>query len=809
MNPLFMMFGPMGFMGGGCGCGVYMPYYGQNDTLTFMNFPVFRNTSMDYLLDPRLAMWQVQQNWMNGGSFGMMGNSYLPLFNNFPGMNPPWMNTKTETEEEKKKREEKEAEEKKPENVAKKAKIDDYKTYFERFKTLVDKNVKETADFKTLVTNFENALKEEKLDDRLAKVKEVLSQIDKDMLTKIALADTDIDSKLYKIGYNFPTKTSRHVATELETKINDMIATLNLSDSTKVGGQLNSNILKPQKDYILQMISSWNDTHNDDEKGIIRGLAKYMPENDDKQQQQYKEAIEGVTETLVLKADAFIKENGGATSFPKLSEQLKSVQEKLSDIQKVAYKDKNDTVKKADVLALADETDKLYAMIRVQEAKILNKEVVTKYAEQMNDIKADAIPNDIIIKETFDDLSAEKITIPSDSELDVIPEKDQGFRVSANSGKTKMEEIDEAAAGDPEKRIQLLVENQKLKAVQGYDGIYETKTDDTNAPKKYYAVSEENKLVEVKLNAETNQYEAISGTDITAVEIGQYTETVDAIDKYIRQGKIKKSSINNGSVYLSVDKHPDKHSDAFVIRDNKLVKIKGRIYAGGSVLLDSGERKMVSQLNDDDVTEVTSERDIYTKPAAPSAPSQPSKPAQGAQSGNNKTKAATKTKIDINSDAYKLGDDVATTIEGDTEDECYEDVNNALNSVTKDTAFNFLAGFYSHNFHEGIIEYLDDEWEMNSDEYSITLDAKKNLITSFVEFAISKGISENDSRIRTINRILKKYEETEDTKFNNGNWFNFTRGFWNGVTSIVGDGKSDNEVIDDKLKSLFNELKKD
>ena len=146
MNPFMMMFGPIGFgfMGGGCSCGVNMPYYGMDDRLTFMNFPVFRNTSMDYLLDPRLAMMQSQQSMMNGGG-NIFGSTMLPMFNNFPGMNFPGMNnnspwspwfqpSRTESEEDKKKREANEAEAKKPE--AKKAEA--LKNTFDKIKKLAD-----------------------------------------------------------------------------------------------------------------------------------------------------------------------------------------------------------------------------------------------------------------------------------------------------------------------------------------------------------------------------------------------------------------------------------------------------------------------------------------------------------------------------------------------------------------------------------------------------------------------------------------------------------------------------------------------
>ena len=625
MNPLFMMFNPLGFFGGGCGCGfgVNMPYYGQNDMCTFMNFPVFRNTSNDYLLDPRLAMMQTQQSWMNGGGMGFFGNSYLPLFNNFPGMNMPGMNMpgmnntpwspwgpqRTETEEEKKQREAREKEDKDPKNVEKKARLESYKEYLNKFKaTLSDDKKKE---FAVIETKFKEALKEVKVEDRLKKVEELFREtFNKKSLTKIALADKDIDSKLYKAGYNFPQKISAHKKSTVESQIEEKVTNLNLSNSTEVGEF--ANIAKASKDYILPIISTFNSTHT--EKGILRGLANNLP-NDDTHQQHYKACIESVTNSLTAKAISFMSDNGGTAAYPKLSEQIKKVNKKLEPIQKVNYQaQSNNRVNAGDVNALANEFDKLYAMVRVLEAKVLNKKVVDKYAENMNNLIEGSIPEDIIIKETLEDLAAEKITAPTEAELDEISEQESDFRVSRE--KTSMEEI--AEIEDANERMQALVEgkNKKLKAVTGQEGVYETRTEkeETNAPKRYYIVLDHG-IAEAKLDSDENEYVVIEGKEnVSAVEIGQYTDTVQNIDRYYRAGKIIKSRYVDG-VYLSAAVRPNGHSEHFIIRNNKLVKVKGYIDKDGNVKLDNGTTTTIDKLTDADVTEVTSESDIYTKPA--------------------------------------------------------------------------------------------------------------------------------------------------------------------------------------------------
>ncbi len=821
MNPFMMsniFMGPMGMsISPMCGFGVSMPYYGLNDPFTFMNNPIFRNTTYDYLLNPMLAVQPNQAQLYT--PMNMFGSTQLPLFNNFPGVNPvnPW--APRETKEEREAREAREAEEKKPENVAKKEKIEDYKKQFAKFKELTDDDIKDSEEFKELEAQYNEALKEKDINKRLEKLEEVFKQFSKETLTKLALADKDIDSMLFLIGYNFPSSTSyKHKLNESKHEVDwrstltQMEANLKKDDATTIGflgaEMLNNEKNPKNRTQILQIISVWNDNHKDESnRSILRKLADYIPNNE--QIVNWKAGVEGLVIALVEKADSFAEKNGGSDKFDIMIKQ----RTKLADLLKAKVTD-NKKITKPDVLAIAKEFEKLYAMLRLQEAEVANRKIVEKYAEKMNAIKEGAIPDDIIIKETKEDLEAEGINI-SNIELDELPEKDRGFRVNTSHNNTAMQEIDKL--DDPQKKIDALVAepNKKLKGVANNNGVYETTNSSTNAPKKYFAISEDDKIVEVKLNTKTNKYEAVSADEVTAEEIGQYVDTISALDRYIKEGKIKASAYTKG-VYLSVDQHPDKHSDVFVIRNNKLVKVKGIIYRNGTIKLNNGKETTLSQLTDDDVTEVTSKKDIYTK-SAQAAAKKPTKKTTASKSAskaketeetkNEKESKIEKTKSDNESETYKQGLSTADWIDGPTDDIYYTQINDYLNNLDSSDVFDYLAGFYSKNFYEGIIEYLDDE----QDNGAITMTAKKNLITAFVEFAKSKGISESDSRIRTIELILKKYESDsaqECTTFNHGGgWCSFTRGIWNGISSIFGDSKTDNEVLDDNMKSLFNELK--
>ncbi len=536
MNPLFMMFGPIGFMGGGCGCGVNMPFYGQNDMLTFMNFPVFRNTSMDYLLDPRLAMMQAQQSFYYGGG-SIFGNTMLPMFNNFPGMNnmpwsnnmaPWWTQQNSETPEQRKAREAREKEENKPENAAKKAQIDDCKECFNKFKSIIDEDIKNSTEFKQLEADFKKALEEEKIDDRLAKLKEVMSSIDDEKFIQIALSDSDIDTKLYKIGYNFSSGKYNHKQSELETTINNFIVELKLSDSVAVGKL--ASVVKDHKDYILNIVSTLNDTHKTDAKGILRGLAKNLP--DDDKQVSYNTCIEAITNALIVKADSFIRENGGAASFPKLSAQLNAVEKAItSDV----YKNLSFSAKKSKINALADEFDKLYAMLRVQEAKVLNKKVVSKYAEKMNAMKEGVIPEDIIIKETTEDLKSENIAVPTDEQLDELPKKGRGFTV-----KIQQEDIDKKYKDNPQGLLdEYLAKDNKYLTKTENSEIYQTKAYDQNGSGIKYFTVKDKKLVEVVKN-DDGLFDSVNDDEsVSAKSIEAYDSTITRINNLLNTNAIE------------------------------------------------------------------------------------------------------------------------------------------------------------------------------------------------------------------------------------------------------------------------------
>ena len=527
MNPFMMMFGPMGFMGGGCGCGVNMPYYGQNDMLTFMNFPVFRNTSNDYLLDPRLAMMQAQQSWQNGGS--IFGNTCLPLFNNFPGMNmgpfSPWWNPSNNNNNNSNNSSDT------PEVAEKKEKLENLKNLFSKFKASTDSTSK---DFKALEREYEAALKEEKLEDKITKLEAVFAKITPKALRKVTLTMDNNSSKLYRIGYNFGSQNMVHDSREGEMNwneyLNNLKNSIEASDWTSVGafGGILNDKNRSERKNILQIISTWNDTYNSDsDKGILRKLAKHI--TNDNNQQQLKPAVIGLTSALVDEATRFAEENGGMAKFPKLNKLVTNVNAKLKPINEVDLA--TSKIKASQITALATEFDKLYANLRVLEAKALNREIKEKYAKDMNTLKEGVIPEDIIIKETYSDLKAEKISIPSDGEVDSLPDKTSDITI--NEG---VVDADKEYEGQPQKILDEHLVDKKhiLTKITGtnvyHTGAYEG--DDKGV--KYYTVSD-NKLVECDKDGKV----AENAKEVKASDIEKYDENIKSIKSMIDRDAIK------------------------------------------------------------------------------------------------------------------------------------------------------------------------------------------------------------------------------------------------------------------------------
>ena len=559
MNPfmLQMMMNPMGMGFMGCGCGVSMPYYGMDDHFSFMNFPIFRNTGYDYLLDPRLAMVQGQQAMMSGNMFG---TSFLPLFNNFPGINGSWWNpnTKPETEEEKKAREAKEEEAKKPE--AKKAAS--LKKTFDNIKKLAEKNKNFLTLDESIIKKAEDAMKKETAEEQLSTMKEVLSAIPENIIRKAILADENVVKKLKDAGYNFNFKNNEYSlpTTGLEginmNQVHDDILSKRNFDAKGLGTF--AAYAQAGSPSILALISAWNNTQ--EEKGILRFIAKNLPTEEAPLNTLKTMIVPQIINALISKADEY---NGSA--------KIKADRDKLA-------KAKNDLIanfNSTNLNKVSDAFETLYARLRMQEA-VQVREFIKNNSEfrTLNDVKEGIINDDMVVGETYASLKQEGISNPPKEEnLDKVQ-----TTTVVTVGDDGVIDKDKEYENNPQGLIdEHLAKDNKYLTEVGNTKVYQTKDIDGNGMGvKYYTVKD-NKLIEVTKKAD-GSFEAQSDAPaVKSSEIEEYDSTILKIKSLIAEKKIEPFEGNFTTtelpypVFRSTAK---KTNEFYALIDNKFGKIK-------------------------------------------------------------------------------------------------------------------------------------------------------------------------------------------------------------------------------------------
>ena len=540
MNPFMMsniFFGPMGMsVSPMCGCGVSMPYYGNNDNLTFMNFPVFRNIASDYLLDPRLAMMQCQQNYMQGSIFG---NSMLPMFNNFPGfpqMGFPWLQpTKTETPEEKEKREAKETEAKKPE--AKKATA--LKKTFDNIKKLAENKKNHFPKIpEELIKKAEDAMKLDKASEQLKAMKEVFKDIPDNVIRKTILADDEIKKQLRVAGYNFGIDGNKYSLNDDETNENDIthkkrITALrsdieNLTYKYDELGALASQLGKNNPDNILRFISAWNSSNSEK---LFDLIAEHIPEgNDSVQLKQAEMCVVAIAEALVAKADEY----SGYPEINRLKTQLTKKISAVSAPSEATIKDRKTIYYTREKLKdLSKVFNELYTRLRMQEAvKIRNSIKENDNYKFLNEVKEGIFNDDMIVEETMKDLEEEGFTnYPKVNQLDPEPVTEDIIVSEEN----KAEEADEEYKDNPKGLVDeyLVGEKKVLSKVSGTENIYQTKAyDEKNNGIRYFTVKN-NKLIEAKKDKDGNFVTVKDAKEVTAKDICSYDLTVKRLNNLL------------------------------------------------------------------------------------------------------------------------------------------------------------------------------------------------------------------------------------------------------------------------------------
>ena len=584
MNPFMMMFGPLGgfgFFGGGCGCGVNMPYYGMDDRLTFMNFPVFRNTSMDYLLDPRLSLMQSQQSWMNGGN--IFGNTMLPMFNNFPGMNFPGMNTpwniwgpqRAETDDEKKKREAKEAEDKKPE--AEKAKA--LKNTFDKIKKFAEENKEVLSLDKSIIDKAAEAMKKEKAEDRLTAMKEVLALIPDDKLKIAIYSDDKVRKNLRVSGFNFDQNDVKNKdiksgdADNIDklTNLHDELQRKSYNELQIISGQLASK--DTAKDLILSVISNRNDKyHGAKDLGLLRWIAANLPTGDDAIAK--KDIVYACTINFIQALEAKAAEYKGCPKIEKALQDLLNAKEAMI---------KNFDAGKINNVANA--FDVLYARLRMQEAVKVNNLIQNDNDFKfINEAKSGFINDKMVVEETYADLISEGFTNPPQvDDLDKV-KKPTVVTVTSDG----VEDPDKKYEGKTQQLVEeyLAKDNKYLTNIEGTE-VYQTKDYDGNGSGVRYFSVQDGKLIEVTKKEDGTFEVPADAKAVTAKEIEAYDEAVQRIDKLLHTDKSIVPVENTSNLFKATGA-----DEYYALVGNKFGKVKT-----------SADNKKVDQLTVNDLEE--------------------------------------------------------------------------------------------------------------------------------------------------------------------------------------------------------------
>lgn len=578
MNPLFMqmMMNPMGigcmpFMGGFmmptmcCGSNfMTMPYY-QNDNLGFLNTPIFRNTSYDYLLDPNYALQQCQVQWQNGGGFGI---TQLPGFS-FPGFTPaiglPGVPSvpgvaqqpqKTEAEKEAEKKKEEEA--KKP--AAKKAqKLNE--TFAKIKKLAEDKNNKFPEIPEELVKQAEEAMKKETAEEQLAAMKEVMAGISEEVLRKTVLADDNVRNQLRKAGYNFNLSQNKYSLKNNDIKEEDIdnskrliklhsdIVEKKFNELQLICGQLSDqNVARAR---ILGVISSWNDKYKGNEKGILRLIALNLPTGNDAvaKMPAVKECVKTFTEALLLKASDY-------EGYDKITSARNEVNEKLT---LVLQTEPANGFTKANIDKLAAACDKLYARLRMQEA-VSVRDYINKNFKYMNEVKSGVINENMVIEETQKDLEAEGVAYPKVNELDETPVTEE----IAVQREEVARNYDEEYKDDGKGMLEALEADGTLKKVEGKQNVYQTKAVKADGKVRYFAVAD-NKVYEV-FKKDNKFLMAKEPVEVTAEDITSYSNAVERANKLVDNKALNHVSIPSSRYPIFKATGADEY---YIIKDNK------------------------------------------------------------------------------------------------------------------------------------------------------------------------------------------------------------------------------------------------
>ena len=611
----------------------------------YPEFGTFGNS----LLNPMLAIQQTMQSFQNGS--WMMGSNYaggynFPGFGNF-GFGSPWGNFQSPwgTQDGR--------------GGTGQGKTAEEKLQYAQY----DKMKKILNEYKKVASDSEKAYIEEamsksgKIDEKLQALKDVSKKLNSSVIKESLLSMDPYKTQLIKSGY----KVSNNNA-DKTLKTNLKLAAADLK-AGKAETLTNSVITNDAEPNILNILSTWNDTHNTaSDKNIIRLVASSIPSKAD-EQTHHKVAVEHIAKSLVAYAEK-VKSDLNTENLSQLDASAEAVTEAWATASKSFTKD--------NVNKLAAKVDDLYARLRLIEAEKIRNNIQKDY-KFINDITGKTIINDgLIVKETEKDLKSEGISLPTNR--DVVPSENRDERPVSNLDDKPVDE-----------QINGLVNGRTISSLQGHRGIYKSHGTG-NEPAHYYKKQGE-QLVELKdvksidtkgvctlRNGERKKLSEVEKVEVSPTEIETYKNSLDKIHQLKQEGKMDKCSTNLPSwdkagrtLYWSKGRKADGAHQCFVVLGNELMQINCKyVDKNGKIVMEDGSTKEITQLTEDDCTPVNSSEVLATDEP------KETKEKEETKTKTSKTSKDDEVKIDENATAEGSGKTVRERLYGDTTETDYK-----------------------------------------------------------------------------------------------------------------------------------------
>ena len=749
----------------------------------YPEFGTFGNS----LLNPMLAIQQTMQSFQNGS--WMMGSNYaggfnFPGFGNF-GFGSPWGNFQSPwgTQD--------------GQGGAGQGKTAEEKLQYAQY----DKMKKILNEYKKVASDSEKAYIEEamsksgKIDEKLQALKDVSKKLDSSVIKESLLSMDPYKAQLIKSGL----KVAKNDADQnLKTNLKLAAADLKAGNAETLTSSVITNDAEPN---ILNILSTWNDTHNTaSDKNIIRLVASSIPSKAD-EQTHHKAAVEHIAKSLVAYVEK-VKSDLNTENLSQLDASAEAVTEAWATASKSFTKD--------NVNKLAAKVDDLYARLRLIEAEKIRNNIQKDY-KFVNDMTGKDIVNDkLIVSETVKDLKSEGISIPSNR--DIVP---SGVRDERVVSKLDDKPVDEQIEG--------LKSEKMLKASKVHKDVY-TSNRSGYEPVHYYK-KEGEQLVELKdvksidtkgvctlRNGERKKLSEVDKVEVSPTEIETYKNSLDKIHQLKQEGKMDKCSTNLPSwdkagrtLYWSKGRKADGAHQCFVVLGNELMQINCKyVDKNGKIVMEDGSTKEITQLTEDDCTPVNSSEVLATDEPKPTkqTSSQAAQQTAGSKGNTDNSYKLSKDELELRNKirttaqeengAYDLGYQVADDLIGVTNDDEYTRVKVTLTEINSENVIDFLKGYYANDGGgNGFFLQLGLESTHFKNKFVVPV------IKAFLD-AVPTEFRASDE-FKTAQRIYRKCATRGDEK----DFKNFSWGWgWDRIWGI-----DELDQLDDAIEELLSQMK--